>query len=602
MTSKYLIFIFIFLSVACYFLFNQGDLNHTAESSYAFLEGHFFDFYSYNKEKVGGNDYLPSIYLIYSLVNTPYFFIANYATDSFASFLNNPLVKISWWKLTGLIFFISSGFVIHKIHRLLQERIKNNYKELNSAVLFITAPICFFCIFVFSGYDIVGIFFSLVGFYYLLKNNLLKFSLFFSIAITFKFFALIIFIPLLIYVEKNIFRIISYLIIGLSLTLLQILFFWNDVAFSEKIFSILLGKAQGGSHIFSKPVGLSLFFLWCCILYFAKYNNKPDNHKFIVFIPIVSYGLMFCSVIWHPQWIILLTPYFALSFMYIRNKFIYHLFEIIGMLSYTWLFFNIWPYNVDITMIDRGPLQEFMPKLTLIGKDFYSVHFFQFMSLVFHLYLFSPFLLNIFESKNKMLVAFNINQNNLPFYRLIIGLSFFLIPLIISMTIPLSVAKKINIMAYLNSQNTEVIQSRSETVVGEIYGSKTFTQSFLSPKNNLTGVSIVLATYARPVKGNLIFELLDENEIVLNSQVIKFKEIEDNHAFGFEFPIIYNSDNNLYYVRLSAPDAQSGSTITAWASNSDTYTFGELSNELGHKIRGDLRFNLHFMTSNNNIE
>src|SRR5476651_2579914 len=55
----------------CFLIFQQGDLFHTSTSSYAYLEGHFIDFYDYNKKVVGGNDYYALIYIIFAIWNIP---------------------------------------------------------------------------------------------------------------------------------------------------------------------------------------------------------------------------------------------------------------------------------------------------------------------------------------------------------------------------------------------------------------------------------------------------------------------------------------------------------------------------------------------------
>jgi hypothetical protein len=45
--------------IVCFVAFKQSDLTHTYTSSYAYLHGHVWDFYEYNKTIVTGNDYLP---------------------------------------------------------------------------------------------------------------------------------------------------------------------------------------------------------------------------------------------------------------------------------------------------------------------------------------------------------------------------------------------------------------------------------------------------------------------------------------------------------------------------------------------------------------
>jgi Gpi18-like mannosyltransferase len=86
--------------------------------------------------------------------------------------------------------------VLSKIARLLKKDPQINQQRYPE-VLFITAPIAIFAVFDFGQYDIIGVFFTLLGFYFYLKKDFLRFAIFFSIAISFKYFSLVIYIPLI---------------------------------------------------------------------------------------------------------------------------------------------------------------------------------------------------------------------------------------------------------------------------------------------------------------------------------------------------------------------------------------------------------------------
>jgi hypothetical protein len=68
------VLIFVISLVFVLPIFNQGDLNHTVVSSYAYLKGNIFNFYDYNQPILWGNDYLPILYLIFALWMAPYFY------------------------------------------------------------------------------------------------------------------------------------------------------------------------------------------------------------------------------------------------------------------------------------------------------------------------------------------------------------------------------------------------------------------------------------------------------------------------------------------------------------------------------------------------
>jgi hypothetical protein len=63
-----------------------------------------------------------------------------------------------------------------------------------------------------------------------------------------------------------------------------------------------------------------------------------------------AYACMFSSVVWHPQWLILLAPFFAFSYYFINHKKIFFFFEILGAFAFIWITVNGWPNNVDAGM------------------------------------------------------------------------------------------------------------------------------------------------------------------------------------------------------------------------------------------------------------
>jgi uncharacterized membrane protein len=92
----------------------------------------------------------------------------------------------------------------------------NSTKAKWLSAIFASSPIAVFAVFIFGQYDIIGIFFTMLGFYYYVKDNRLRFSLFFSLAISVKYFALIPFLPLLLLKEKRILPLLKYILISLQ--------------------------------------------------------------------------------------------------------------------------------------------------------------------------------------------------------------------------------------------------------------------------------------------------------------------------------------------------------------------------------------------------
>ena len=115
---------------------------------------------------LGGNDYLPTLYVIFSLWNMPIHFLDLTSLQTLNNFqwdLATPF-EIAWWKTLLALFYIGTVVLIHKIASLIQTPRKTDLSIVST--LFATSPFVIFSVFIFSGYDVISVFFTLLGFYY----------------------------------------------------------------------------------------------------------------------------------------------------------------------------------------------------------------------------------------------------------------------------------------------------------------------------------------------------------------------------------------------------------------------------------------------------
>lgn len=420
--------------VLSFVLFQHPDLYHTATSSYAYLEGHFIDFYDHNKSVMEFTHYLPIIYFLYAIWNLPIYLLGYTTSPEKTHFswvpLNLPSVPIEiiWWKILLIILFFASVHILGKISEFL-DLDKNNSKFLARS-LFATSPIAIFSIFIFGGYDIFSVFFTLIGFYFYLKRNIHLFVLFFSIAISFKFFAAIIFLPLLLLIEKKPLNIVKYCFFVSLFVLLQCLIYWHSPIFRNEIFFQVLSKAQGDYSLIKSFLKLLTFLIYltmCFYLFRANSKNNRDFQREAIFTCILSYALLFLSVVWSPQYILIITPFIALSYYFIKNKKILAYADILGMFLFVWCIVSRWSNNVDVSMVNFSPFHDFLPRPIHLNSDFiYGGK--SLTRFLFNLYLFFPFILLLFEVKFKFRSHFADLSDILIFNRFFIGLAFFLIP------------------------------------------------------------------------------------------------------------------------------------------------------------------------------
>ena len=429
-------YFYLIILVFCFLVFQQADLFHTAISSYAYLNGHLLDFYEFNKLYLEYNHYLPFIYAIFAVWNIPLFALgltssANGSNFAFESLIfPSSAIEVIWWKLLLVLFFFGSVYLLSVISKKIKLSLID--KNISVNTLFATSPLAVFSVFLLGGYDIISVFFTLLGILFYINRNTLRFSIFFSIAISLKFFAAIIFLPLLLLVEKKLFKLIGWGLLASSFTLFQVLLYVKHPVFLNEVLLMLFHKTQSHSTLKTMfKLGIAtLYVLFCFYLYGKKIKGLNQFYKYTVFVPLFAYSLMFVAVTWHPQWIIIICPFLALSFMYIKQRKMLLIFEALAMIVLTWYVVNAWRGNIDLSMLNIGPLKSFIVKPSFLMSDIFH-GFKSLFRWIFTFYFLVPILLLCYESKFMTKFKSQAISQNLIVSRLFIGLSFFIVPALI---------------------------------------------------------------------------------------------------------------------------------------------------------------------------
>lgn len=595
--KTYFVAYFTLLAI-CFLMYVQTDIFHTTLSSYAFLDGHILDFYDFNKRIVGGNDYLPSIYVIFAIWNIPIYLLGLVTpADLRILIFSISQLEIFWNKLLPVLFFMLAVGIIHKISVVIDSssiKLKNN-----SGLIFATAPIALFSIFIFSGYDILGLVFSLLGIYYLFKKDIARFTLFFSIAISFKYFAIVIFIPLLLLREKKLINILRYGIISISVTIIELAFYWHSKIFRGQIFSLMIHKLgdpySAMSHGSVLPFFLMIGYgLLCAYLYFKKVKDDQEFYRIAIISCIASFAFLFNAVLWHPQWLILLMPFFSLAYRYFpRPKYMAY-FDILGMVSYLWVCFINWPNNVDISMVNIGIMKEFFPKAHLLGGDFIitelNIIFTKFLSI----YFFSPIIVYLYQNYNKNSSLQNDLTLSLIFLRSIFGIGLFIILTILSLYLPATAVSAINPDAYLRGYLNNQINSSTGKTVNEILDDRVVTQRFEATSNGLAAVGILMANYQRKPAGLLIFELKNTAGDIVAKEKVEASKIKDNQYYILKFPSLADSKFQYYELTIRSSGAFSGASATAWVDESAASSQEVWLQLAGEHLKGGLVMSLFY--------
>ena len=165
----------------------------------------------------------------------------------------------------------------------------------------------------------MGIFFTLVGVYFYLKNDMKKFGLFFAIAVQYKFLPLFAFFPLLLLRVKKIRKIIAYVIPPFVSIMLFKLPFINNEIMSEKnaVDADMLDRVfRNRIPIFETEVPLSFLFIGavCIFCYLKEITDKNEDRYYSIYIPFLSLSALFLSFPFFPYWLIYISPWIPILY------------------------------------------------------------------------------------------------------------------------------------------------------------------------------------------------------------------------------------------------------------------------------------------------
>jgi hypothetical protein len=541
---------------ACFLLFNQGDLNHTVRSSYAFLNGHAGDFYDYNKTVMGGNNYLPIIYIVFAVWFYPLHII------HLTSFMNEEYLYLSpleiiWAKMLLVLIFFACSWLVFKCSEVIGGYDASYYKRL-----YLTSPLAIFSVFIFSQYDVIGSFFTLAAFYLYLKRKFSWSSVIFSLAISCKFFAAFIFIPLIFLAEKNIIKISKYFFLGAFAVALQFAFYVKSNAFIDGVLMIPKGKVNVASASQNMIMDVQLYGVIAYLInvvnsYVKKVDNEYDFYKEAILLSALSYAIMFSVVVWHPQWLIIIVPFFVMSYRYVLNKKIFYVFDLIGMVAFVWICVNQWVSNVDVSMISKGALSAYIHDIPLYMSDVYRPQLYKINTTVFRIYLFAPFIM-IFLNKYYKNNNPDFSETMGYYVRYIGGVFAFVIPALVCAFTPVSLASKISRDACLTQLTPDVMKNEPDAIIGEIFGNVKVHQKFISKQDGFEAISVFFTTYMRQLYSSVIITVYDNDGVIITKTVVPGRDMINSKYYTIFFSRQERSKNKVYNIEISSPTATSG--------------------------------------------
>lgn len=356
---------------------------------YALTEGHPFSFYSYAKAIPGasvnrvinaGAAYDFTIYAVFAIWNFPAWIYEKISGNTAES----CLLCLMWGKTMLAAVSIASAVGVRKIHEFItgdREGSKTAlYAYLFSGILLMSA-------YYVGQYDIIGVVFAIYGAYYYLRREYKKFYLFFAAAITCKYFAILLFVCLVLLYEKRILYIIRDMVFGCWLVVVEKLLFSLGKNYAEihpdANAAVLSVDKVAGTGLLTTRTGylfslqyhmgvdsLSIFVLamglLCAYCYLQK---REENYAFYyktVYVAFAAYTFFAIFTSNPPYWVVLVVPWMMLTiYCNGENLKLNVIAETIGTCS-----FLIWHMGREFYMFKSYSFES-MLMYYLLGKPYF---------------------------------------------------------------------------------------------------------------------------------------------------------------------------------------------------------------------------------------
>lgn len=301
------------------FCFQLGDIVIVGYQGYVFddclFHGDIQNFYLRCCEcPVGSAAYDPFIFIVFGLWNLPVWLICTllHVTPS-------PGITAYWSRLFVFILFLASSQIMGAIMTACNcDKLKRH-----AAVLFMTTPFAFFSLIILGCFDILSIILQLLGIFFLIKRKNNAFLLMFMVANCHKYLAFFTFIPLLLLTEKRFLHLIKGCLASVALVIPGILVMkWlspAETAHRDGLNDLVIRKIFGAAYSIGFPdhgsVLILAFALLCVAAYIIRPENDAQRQRWILYLPLVAYSLLFGLIPLHAQWIVCLAPFIVFNLL-----------------------------------------------------------------------------------------------------------------------------------------------------------------------------------------------------------------------------------------------------------------------------------------------
>ncbi|MFA6029221.1 MAG: hypothetical protein WC969_05145 [Elusimicrobiota bacterium] len=510
------IVLYSLLILLCAVSFQQKDLLDTCRASLAYLSGHVFDFYDFNASYPPACMYLPSTYVLFALWGIPL---------KLMGLLPAAPAEVGtfflWFKLLTTIFVAGSAYLIHRIGRVLGLSPRS---AMLMAAFWLASPIMLYSQFMLGQYDVFTTFFMLAGLCFLLEERMELFALSFGAALTFKYFSAFIFLPLLLLKERRPLRLALSMGLFILPLALEILCYRHSPAFRSGVMTSSSLELFNSSTVEFAYAKLPLFlFSWaslCAYCYLREPDGAEDVRAWLLYVPLLASCLFFLFVRWHPQWLLMMTPFLSMAVFLGRKPGEHCLLELMLFYFFIAISTQVWAMNVDQSLLQRGVWRALRPEMFDPGGATLVYRMLPPLQMGFKVAAFSAllaaFMLDLAPFFRKTpLVEHKDFDSYLPFVRLRLwgGVGVFVLPVVISFFSVRGEARPVSLVGVPPQVQAELVLSAGDELV----------QSFTAGAGDFRRIRLRVARFSPPASAvgglEVLLKAVPEDKILLRFSV-----------------------------------------------------------------------------------
>lgn len=384
-----LILIIIFIS------FRYNDLRYILFYEHSFmnniLDGEKLNFYQYcmrEWEKYGfesGACYalwgMP-LYVILGIWGSPIYIISQIFDASVYSLLQNIWIVIYGKSVLLLFLFLTILFALKIFDKCKQK----NFDKIQMVFLFLSSYFVMAPVFIQGQCDIIEVFFAVLGIYFLVvKKNRPLFLLSFIISVSLKQVSILLFIPIVLIMEKKIWKVILNIGSTLIIPVLGRFIFGGPIHYNENVSNInvlLMNKLPILSG--DIPIFLLLYAGICLWAYLYQSEGEEKNVNAILVSGLLVYGgiNVFSNQIYRCVWVV---PFLMLYLGSIKNENTTKIIALETFAEWCYAFYQICKYpwcfdinNCQYMLLDRlsGPIsnESSLVQISSIVPHFIAMH------------------------------------------------------------------------------------------------------------------------------------------------------------------------------------------------------------------------------------